>query len=151
MAPFGSSDQTATPSWSAFPMLISLTAALATLRLIFLSRAALELENLALRHEIGVQARGPGNPPSRDHARHFPWNAFGDGGVGGLPMRLLHGDELLAIGAHSQGRLAASHRELCSIEVSGERGVFRWTYVVACYCSRSTASGPGTEIATESG
>jgi hypothetical protein len=35
-------------------MLISLTTLLAALRAIFRSRAALELENLALRHQIGV-------------------------------------------------------------------------------------------------
>ena len=36
------------------PMLILLTTLLAALRAIFRSRAALELENLALRHQIGV-------------------------------------------------------------------------------------------------
>jgi hypothetical protein len=35
-------------------MVISLTTLLATLSSIFRSRAALELENLALRHQIGV-------------------------------------------------------------------------------------------------
>ncbi len=39
------------------PMLISLTTLLATLRSIFRSRAALELKNLALRHQIGVLQR----------------------------------------------------------------------------------------------
>jgi len=38
-------------------MLISLTSVLATLRLIFRSRAALDLENLALRHQIGELQR----------------------------------------------------------------------------------------------
>ena len=38
-------------------MLISLTSVLATLRSIFRSRAALELENLALRHQVGVLQR----------------------------------------------------------------------------------------------
>jgi hypothetical protein len=38
-------------------MLISLTTVLATLSSIFRSRAALELENLALRHQIGVLQR----------------------------------------------------------------------------------------------
>jgi hypothetical protein len=39
-------------------MLISLTTLLATLSSIFHSRAARDLENLALRHQIGV-LRGP--------------------------------------------------------------------------------------------
>src|SRR5271169_630745 len=39
------------------PMLISLATLLAALRAIFRSRAALELENLALRHQIGVLQR----------------------------------------------------------------------------------------------
>jgi hypothetical protein len=38
-------------------MLISLTTLLATLSSIFRSRAALEFENLALRHQIGVVLR----------------------------------------------------------------------------------------------
>jgi len=38
-------------------MLISLTTFLATLSLIFRSRAAVELENLALRHQIGVPSQ----------------------------------------------------------------------------------------------
>jgi len=52
------------------PMLISLTTLLATLCSIFRSRVALELENLALRHQIGVQRSArkrlrvnPGRPP----------------------------------------------------------------------------------------
>ena len=44
-------------------MLISLTSVLATLRLIFRSRAALELENLALRHQIGVLQRSARKRP----------------------------------------------------------------------------------------
>lgn len=46
------------------PMLISLTTLLATLSSIFRSRAALELENLALRHPIGVLQRSARNAPS---------------------------------------------------------------------------------------
>jgi hypothetical protein len=53
------------------PMLISLTTLLATLCSIFRSRVALELENLALRHQIGVLQRSarkrlrvnPSRPP----------------------------------------------------------------------------------------
>ena len=44
-------------------MLISLTTLLATLRSIFRSRAALELENLALRHQIGVLQRSARKRP----------------------------------------------------------------------------------------
>ena len=44
-------------------MFISLTSVLATLRLIFRSRAALELENLALRHQIGVLQRSARKRP----------------------------------------------------------------------------------------
>jgi hypothetical protein len=39
------------------PMLMCLTTLLATLSSIFRSRAALEFENLALRHQIGVLRR----------------------------------------------------------------------------------------------
>jgi hypothetical protein len=45
-------------------MLISVTSVLVTLGSIFRSRAALELENLALRHQIAV-LRGP-----RENARN---------------------------------------------------------------------------------
>lgn len=49
-------------------MLISLTTLFATLSSIFRSRAALELENLALRHQVGVLQRSapetdPRGPP----------------------------------------------------------------------------------------
>jgi putative transposase len=50
-------------------MLIALTILLATLSSIFRSRAALELENLALRHQIGVLQRSARKRPqltSRD-------------------------------------------------------------------------------------
>src|SRR6202047_3355573 len=50
-------------------MLISLTTLLATLSSIFRSRAALGLENLALRHQIGVLQRS---------ARHRPKLTSGD-------------------------------------------------------------------------
>jgi hypothetical protein len=45
------------------PMLISLTTLLATLSSIFRSRAALALENLALRHQIGVLQRSARKRP----------------------------------------------------------------------------------------
>jgi len=48
-------------------MLISLTTLLATLSSILRARAALELENLALRHQIGVLQR-----PARKRARNWP-------------------------------------------------------------------------------
>ena len=44
-------------------MLIFLTTFLAALRAIFRSRAALELENLALRHQIGVLQRSTTKRP----------------------------------------------------------------------------------------
>jgi len=44
---------------SLFPMLLSFTTLLGTLSSIFRSRAALELENLALRHQIGILQRSP--------------------------------------------------------------------------------------------
>ena len=44
-------------------MLISLTTFLATLSWIFRSRAALQLENLALRHQIGVLQRSAAKRP----------------------------------------------------------------------------------------
>ena len=44
-------------------MLISLTTLLATLSSIFRSRAALEFENLALRHQIGVLRRSSRKRP----------------------------------------------------------------------------------------
>jgi len=45
------------------PMLISLTSVLATLVSVFRSRTALELENLALRHQIGVLQRSARKRP----------------------------------------------------------------------------------------
>jgi hypothetical protein len=44
-------------------MLISLTTLLTNLSSIFYSRAALQLENLALRHQIGVLQRSVRNRP----------------------------------------------------------------------------------------
>jgi len=51
------------PSQFSPPMLISLTALLITLSSIFRSRASLELENLALRHQIGVLQRSARKRP----------------------------------------------------------------------------------------
>ena len=50
-------------------MLISLTTLLATLSLVFRSRTALELENLALRHQIGVLQRS-----ARKRPKLTPWD-----------------------------------------------------------------------------
>jgi len=54
-------------------MLISLASVLATLRLIFRSRAALELENLALRHQIGVLQRSARKRPSLTPVDRLLW------------------------------------------------------------------------------
>jgi hypothetical protein len=71
-------------------MLISLTTLLATLSSLFRSRVALELENLALRHQIGVLQRS---------ARKRP--------------RLTPVDRLLGLAVPDLGRLALgiSHRQ----------------------------------------
>src|SRR5467141_1473762 len=50
-------------------MLIFLTTLLATLWSIFRSRASLGLENLALRHQIGVLQRSAGKRPKIDLGR----------------------------------------------------------------------------------
>ena len=50
-------------------MLISFTTFFATLSTIFRSRAALELENLALRHQIAILQRS-----SRKHPKLTPWD-----------------------------------------------------------------------------
>src|SRR6516165_3083553 len=46
-----------------FPMLLALTTLFVTLSSIFRSRAALELENLALRHQIGILQRSARKRP----------------------------------------------------------------------------------------
>src|SRR5712664_185592 len=54
-------------------MLISLTALLATLSSIFRSRAALQLENLALRHQIGVLPRSARKRPKLTSGDRLLW------------------------------------------------------------------------------
>ena len=54
-------------------MLISLTTLLVTLSSIFRSRAALELENLALRHQIGVLQRSARKRPRLTPVDRFLW------------------------------------------------------------------------------
>jgi putative transposase len=54
-------------------MLISLTSVLATLRSIFCSRAALKLENLALRHQIGVLQRSARKRPKLTAGDRLLW------------------------------------------------------------------------------
>jgi putative transposase len=54
-------------------MLISLTTLLATLSSIFHSRAALELENLALRHQIGVLQRSARKRPKLTSGDRLLW------------------------------------------------------------------------------
>src|SRR5208283_3643847 len=54
-------------------MLISLTTLLATLSSIFRSRAALELENLALRHQIGVLQRSARKRPKLTSRDRLLW------------------------------------------------------------------------------
>jgi putative transposase len=54
-------------------MLISLTTFLATLSGIFRSRAALQLENLALRHQIGVLQRSAAKRPKLTPADRLLW------------------------------------------------------------------------------
>src|SRR6266849_6620495 len=55
------------------PMLISLTTLLATLSSIFRSRAALELENVALRHQIGVLQRSARKRPRLTPGDRLLW------------------------------------------------------------------------------
>jgi putative transposase len=57
-------------------MLISLTTLLATLSSIFRSRAALQLENLALRHQIGVLQRSRRRRPKLTPADRLLWVAL---------------------------------------------------------------------------
>jgi putative transposase len=54
-------------------MLISFTTLLATLRSIFRSRDALELENLALRHQIGVLQRSARKRPKLTAGDRLLW------------------------------------------------------------------------------
>src|SRR5271169_5682262 len=54
-------------------MLIFLTTLLATLRSIFRSRAAIELENLALRHQIGVLQRSARKRPKLTAGDRLLW------------------------------------------------------------------------------
>src|SRR5216683_2622307 len=54
-------------------MLISLTTLLATLSSIFRSRAALELENVALRHQIGVLQRSARKRPRLTPGDRLLW------------------------------------------------------------------------------
>jgi putative transposase len=54
-------------------MLIALTTLFATLSSIFRSRAALELENLALRHQIGVLQRSARKRPELTPAGRLLW------------------------------------------------------------------------------
>ena|SRR5208283_4257488 len=54
-------------------MLISLTTLLTTLCSIFRSRAALELENLALRHQIGVLQRSARKRPRLTPVDRLLW------------------------------------------------------------------------------
>jgi hypothetical protein len=54
-------------------MLISLTTLLATLSSIFHSRVALELENLALRHQIGVLQRSARKRPKWTSVDRLLW------------------------------------------------------------------------------
>jgi putative transposase len=57
-------------------MLISLKTLLATLSSIFRSRAALQLENLALRHQIGILQRSPKKRPKLTPADRLLWVAL---------------------------------------------------------------------------
>jgi putative transposase len=54
-------------------MLILLSALLSSLGPLFRSRAALELENLALRHQIGVLKRSAGKRPKLTAADRLFW------------------------------------------------------------------------------
>jgi len=54
-------------------MVIFLAALIANLRSILRSRAALELENLALRHQIGVLQRSARKPPKLTPLDRLLW------------------------------------------------------------------------------
>src|ERR1700686_1637560 len=54
-------------------MLILLSALLSTLSSMFRSRAALELENIALRHQIGILKRSAGKRPKLTPADRLFW------------------------------------------------------------------------------
>src|SRR6266481_4391459 len=55
------------------PMLSSLTAVFATLSSVFRSRSALQLENLALRHQIGVPQRAARKRPKSTPGDRLLW------------------------------------------------------------------------------
>src|SRR5215472_18090276 len=57
-------------------MLMSLRSCLATLPSILLSRSALELENLALRHQIGVLQRSGAKRPKLTSGDRLLWVCF---------------------------------------------------------------------------
>src|SRR4029077_7812523 len=61
------------PSQFSPPMLISLTILFTTLSSIFRSRAALQLENLALRHQIGVLQRSVRKRPKLTPGDRLLW------------------------------------------------------------------------------
>jgi hypothetical protein len=61
------------PSQFSPPMLISLTTLFTTLSSIFRSRAALQLENLALRHQIGVLQRSVRKRPKLTPGDRLLW------------------------------------------------------------------------------
>ena len=64
-------------------MPISLTMFLATLSSIFRSRAALQLENLALRHQIGVLQRSTRRRPRLTPVDRLVWVWLSRGGAAG--------------------------------------------------------------------
>jgi hypothetical protein len=68
-------------------MLIFLTTLLAALRAIFRSRTALELENLALRYQIGVLQRSTTKRPTG-----LMWCVFGRNSIIGPELRHIRGN-----------------------------------------------------------
>jgi len=81
-------------------MLIFLTTLLATLSSILRSRAALELENLALRHQIGVLQRSSAKRPKLNPADRLLWTVYPASGVTGAQRWLSSSQKrsLLGIG-----------------------------------------------------
>src|SRR5712692_7589372 len=69
-------------------MLILLSAVFATLCSMFRSRAALELEHIALRHQIGVLKRSAGKRPKLTAADRLFWVFLS--GLGGLALSAGH-------------------------------------------------------------
>jgi putative transposase len=65
-------------------MLIPLTALFATLSSVFRSRSALQLENLALRHQIGVLQRAARKRPKLTHGDRLLWVCLSRLGSGWL-------------------------------------------------------------------